>query len=62
MIVLSGLNAYLLLISQRNSGWKGMRKRRGVLRMEDEMRGVFIGRDGPEVFAGEKIDLVEELF
>ena len=40
--IMSGLNACLLLvISQRSSGREGMWKRRGVLRVEDEVLMIF---------------------
>ena len=39
-----------------------MRKRRGILRVENEMLGIFVRGDGPEVFAGEEVDLIEEFF
>jgi hypothetical protein len=39
-----------------------MRERGWILRMEDKMLGIFVGQDGPEIFTGKEIDLVEELF
>jgi hypothetical protein len=39
-----------------------MRKRRRIPRMEDEVLRVFVRGDGPEVFAGKEIDLIEEFF
>jgi hypothetical protein len=39
-----------------------MGKRRGVLRMEDEVLGIFVWGDGPEVFTGEEINLIGKFF
>jgi hypothetical protein len=39
-MVLSGLDACLLVIPQRNSGQEGMRKRGRILGMKDEMLGI----------------------
>jgi hypothetical protein len=39
-----------------------VRKRRGVMRMKNEVVGIFIGRDGPEIFTGKEVNLIEEFF
>jgi hypothetical protein len=37
-----------------------MRERRWILRVEDEMLGVFVGRDRSEVFTSKEINLIKE--
>jgi hypothetical protein len=59
---MSGLNACLLLNSQRISSGVGRRERRWIVGWEESVAGGFEWSDQPIVLEGESIDLPEKGF